>query len=45
MFFLNYLFNIDIYDFFQVKFPVRPSGAGAALSGKETIFEVEVNKA
>jgi len=26
----------------EVKFPVRPGGVGAALSGKETIFEVEV---
>lgn len=25
-----------------VKFPVRPSGPGAALSGKEAIFEVEI---
>ena len=25
-----------------VKFPVRPSGPGAALSGKEAIFEIEV---
>jgi len=26
----------------NVKFPVRPSGPGAALSGKEALFEVEV---
>lgn len=25
-----------------VKFPTRPSGAGAALSGKEAIFEIEI---
>jgi FKBP-type peptidyl-prolyl cis-trans isomerase (trigger factor) len=25
-----------------VRFPVRPSGPGAALSGKEALFEVDV---
>lgn len=24
----------------SVKFPVRPSGAGAALSGKDAVFDV-----
>jgi trigger factor len=27
-----------------VKFPIRPSGPGAALSGKEAVFEVKVNE-
>jgi len=27
-----------------VTFPIRPSGPGAALSGKEALFQVEVSR-
>ena len=31
--------EIPVFQEITVKFPVRPSGPGAALSGKEAIFE------